>query len=107
MWNVKEAGVSGHQQGDARDLIETLWNVKLEILQKIRDAWMDLIETLWNVKYILNAIPVSSGGDLIETLWNVKDSYNRNRAGNSAGFNRDIVECKGERAAGAQVAYEI
>ena len=33
--------------------------------------------------------------DLIETLWNVKDMSCRTRSPESRGFNRDIVECKG------------
>ena len=32
------------------DLIDTLWNVKQEILDKYGLPTLDLIDTLWNVK---------------------------------------------------------
>ena len=37
--------------------------------------------------------------DLIETLWNVKVYGRVSRIGIAAGFNRDIVECKGKTLA--------
>ena len=38
----------------------------------------------------------STSLDLIETLWNVKVYGRVSRIGIAAGFNRDIVECKGK-----------
>ena len=36
--------------GSAKDLIETLWNVKGFIIINLWEKSVDLIETLWNVK---------------------------------------------------------
>ena len=37
------------------DLIETLWNVKLQRKQVVGSSLVDLIETLWNVKVSIDA----------------------------------------------------
>ena len=54
----------------------------------------DLIETLWNVKVQTRAKPAPPGADLIETLWNVKINHDWEHPEFSDRFNRDIVECK-------------
>ena len=50
-------------------LIETLWNVKMDINEGIICV---LIETLWNVKKNESAKLKMQVMVLIETLWNVK-----------------------------------
>ena len=57
---------------------------------------MVLIETLWNVKIRGSSVPVKSGFVLIETLWNVKQFPPMTRIATATGFNRNIVECKGD-----------
>ena len=59
----------------AADLIETLWNVKINAAVIILRSRRDLIETLWNVKFIPCSCVRSYNMDLIETLWNVKFSF--------------------------------
>ena len=54
----------------------------------------DLIETLWNVKVNPAYLAVCPRYDLIETLWNVKISRSNTSRIATTGFNRDIVECK-------------
>ena len=79
--------------GCSRVLIETLWNVKLDISMVVYPSFLVLIETLWNVKQIIlrnggsapcinrNIVECKVYNDengstftavLIETLWNVK-----------------------------------
>ena len=53
-------------------LIETLWNVKLQLYSSNLEPHSVLIETLWNVKSFLNVLDLPEGFVLIETLWNVK-----------------------------------
>ena len=76
------------------DLIDTLWNVKLEALtpklknpvrfnryiveckeiigNRLDSYAFDLIDTLWNVKMQLMQAVGQLRKDLIDTLWNVK-----------------------------------
>ena len=54
-----------------------------------------LIETLWNVKSATTSVSKSIVFVLIETLWNVKTADGRTERWGIAGFNRNIVECKG------------
>ena len=59
-----------------RDLIETLWNVKITWSEMDREELVDLIETLWNVKEEgRKKKDNSKAQDLIETLWNVKKMW--------------------------------
>ena len=60
------------QSPDQCDLIDTLWNVKMQLMQQMFNGDPDLIDTLWNVK--------GHG-------WWCSSSC-------SLGFNRYIVECK-------------
>ena len=53
-------------------LIETLWNVKMDINEANFIPTAVLIETLWNVKTGTRKNGVAGRGVLIETLWNVK-----------------------------------
>ena len=53
-------------------LIETLWNVKKDIYDRLVYGHWVLIETLWNVKQSQDLQNSSSSAVLIETLWNVK-----------------------------------
>ena len=53
-----------------------------------------LIETLWNVKLNVNALVADSVEVLIETLWNVKMNMCFRQQTQSYRFNRNIVECK-------------
>ena len=60
-------------------LIETLWNVKVEIvLLSVLYATV-LIETLWNVKKGLAHSSSDATIVLIETLWNVKSQTTYNK----------------------------
>ena len=54
------------------DLIETLWNVKMNVYRFSKNGKIDLIETLWNVKIVVTWLVSNDDKDLIETLWNVK-----------------------------------
>ena len=54
-----------------------------------------LIETLWNVKEVAQAYDEEKSSGLIETLWNVK-CISPGITTITAGFNRNIVECKGQ-----------
>ena len=53
----------------------------------------DLIDTLWNVKLENESLRDEVFFDLIDTLWNVKELLGYNRI-NVSRFNRYIVECK-------------
>ena len=53
-------------------LIETLWNVKMDINEANFIPTAVLIETLWNVKKNESAKLKMQVMVLIETLWNVK-----------------------------------
>ena len=75
-------------------LIETLWNVKVSEAKEKTALYNVLIETLWNVKTVVGVENASVIGVLIETLWNVKSSR-KSCLSITAGFNRNIVECKG------------
>ena len=52
-----------------------------------------LIETLWNVKVNIRTGDSPFAIVLIETLWNVKLPERKER-GKAPGINRNIVECK-------------
>ena len=55
-----------------RVLIDTLWNVKYDIvIVQVPDLFV-LIDTLWNVKTEPLAVEGSTVTVLIDTLWNVK-----------------------------------
>ena len=54
-----------------KELIETLWNVNLIIIDSVPSMQPELIETLWNVNYGRSYTSQGVIIELIETLWNV------------------------------------
>ena len=62
-------------------------------MQTIGQQAQDLIDTLWNVKVeaLTNEAELQ---DLIDTLWNVKRKVGGLEFNLFVGFNRYIVECK-------------
>ena len=76
------------------DLIETLWNVKLDpdihTLPQDHRFNRNIVECKENM-VITNTRQCR---DLIETLWNVKNSQDIPRYSIAGRFNRNIVECK-------------
>ncbi len=54
------------------DLIETYWDVKVDIFCYSIHVCIDLIETYWDVKICARCESVSRISDLIETYWDVK-----------------------------------
>ena len=53
-----------------------------------------LIETLWNVKIDMMGFKIYRDHVLIETLWNVKGYFPVSFHDDGIGINRNIVECK-------------
>ena len=116
MWNVK---FLHHklQLAQVRDLIETLWNVKLVVGWQSHDEEIRFNRDIVECKAVSDACAVFSDSgfnrdiveckgfsieqncrflfDLIETLWNVKAAAESAENARKTGFNRDIVECKG------------
>ena len=56
-------------------LIETLWNVNINLNEIIAPAFYVLIETLWNVNKLDIVTNKIGKIVLIETLWNVNSTY--------------------------------
>ena len=53
------------------ELIETLWNVNITLLDTPESSSIELIETLWNVNELHFPAYKFCPLELIETLWNV------------------------------------
>ena len=76
-------------------LIETSWNVKVELqIERFFDSLV-LIETSWNVKSDMTLRKAPELQVLIETSWNVKVEYINFLLSHHLRINRNIVECKG------------
>ena len=72
LWNVK-LDETALTEWLTVDLIDTLWNVKNAAIQeRVYERVLDLIDTLWNVKSHVLFDKVKVSMDLIDTLWNVK-----------------------------------
>ena len=61
------------------ELIETLWNVNGEHIERYNELIAELIETLWNVNTVRKSALYFFLSELIETLWNVNERKNRCR----------------------------
>ena len=75
-------------------LIETLWNVKIDMMGYVIYREHVLIETLWNVKIFAFGYFCHQAFVLIETLWNVKRNRIEPKLFGNFGINRNIMECK-------------
>ena len=53
------------------ELIDTLWNVNMGNVVRVKNIIIELIDTLWNVNTIGSIALSSSSIELIDTLWNV------------------------------------
>ena len=61
-------------------LIETLWNVNMQMMQQFMQFKQVLIETLWNVNVDTVVFNALRAFVLIETLWNVNLMRHRHSA---------------------------
>lgn len=60
------------RKAEGRELIDTLWNVKLSSLTVKEPVLIELIDTLWNVKQADRTFAFLASMELIDTLWNIK-----------------------------------
>ena len=77
-------------------LIETYWNVNIDLIKALTAETRVLIETYWNVNNINQALKVMEMWVLIETYWNVNSSKFCRNSFLSSSLNRNILECKYE-----------
>ena len=75
------------------ELIDTLWNVNENRLEKLCRFLFELIDTLWNVNKNTKEQRKSTTAELIDTLWNVNEQACENRK-RTVRINRYIMECK-------------
>ena len=75
-------------------LIETLWNVNMGKLGRVRRKRYRINRNIVECKFSLNLISERSILVLIETLWNVNSGINLTPSVLIPGINRNIVECK-------------
>ena len=74
-------------------LIETYWNVKVDLSFALAFTIAVLIETYWNVKFFPFHASIFLPLVLIETYWNVKQTAIEYAEKHSS-INRNILECK-------------
>ena len=78
----------------SKELIDTLWNVKVDKASDNPPSLSELIDTLWNVKRREEKYAAGVTVELIDTLWNVKVVKLLDLP-QDLRINRYTVECKG------------
>ena len=75
-------------------LIDTWWNVNVNLKLTCQVENFVLIDTWWNVNLVREAVARQGYGVLIDTWWNVNITFDDDGNITDIGFNRYMVECE-------------